>query len=76
MLYQLSYFRVLTGANVGSFTISSKHFSRFLLKKAVYRPKSFFSASSTAVKLKPFETSSIKAVILSLHKLPMLPACV
>ena len=31
MLYQLSYFRIfLTGANVGSFTIHSKHLHRFL----------------------------------------------
>ena len=31
MLYQLSYFRIfLTGANVGSFIIRSKHLHRFL----------------------------------------------
>ena len=76
MLYQLSYFRVY-GCKCREFYNKLQTFLPFSLQKNIfYRPKRLFSACSTAEKLNPFDISSIKPTILSLHKLPILPAWV
>ena len=90
MLYQLSYFRI-TGAKINAFILTAKFCTRFFSyvteilppsgrlddkEREYYLPNKAFSASSIAEKLKDAITSSIKAVICSLQRFPMLPSCV
>ena len=45
-------------------------------RELIYRPNRAFSAVSIRSKWKPSIVSCIKAVMRSLHRLPMLPSCV